>query len=253
MLNDWQAASFSIAHISVSAGGGDNEFVDIQEIRRLNLRILVREAGSKAQLARLSGTDKAYLSQVDSDSKEQIGRPKGKKKNSARVYNIGTDLARRLERAKGMEKPRGWMDTYHPDPDTDQELDPTPILWIPLRSWGADRGSSMRDTERVPVDGRQVSERAFAMRVRGESMVNPAGRPSYPPGCVIVVDPDRSPKDGDRVVVQIPHVADAAFKVYTIDAGRVLLRSYASQIPALPWSDGMVVLGVVVKTIIDDV
>lgn len=251
MLNDWQPNPISITHISVSAGGGDNEFVDIQEIRRRNLRTLVREAGSKAHLARLSGTDKAYLSQVDSDSQKQSGRNRGKKKNSARVYNIGTDLARRLERAKGMEKPRGWMDIFHPE--TDQELEPTPILWIPLRDWDADQAGTMSDPEKVPIDGRHVSERSFAMRVRGESMVNPAGRPSYPPGCVIIVDPDRRPKDGDRVVVQIPQVADAAFKVYTIDAGRVLLRSYASQIPALPWSDGMVVLGVVVKTIIDDV
>lgn len=67
--------------------------MDIHEIRREHLRELTRERGSKAQLAKLSETSPAYISQVLSETTKA---------------NVGDDLARRIERAYG--KPRGWMD-----------------------------------------------------------------------------------------------------------------------------------------------
>ncbi|MEL6236989.1 MAG: hypothetical protein AAFO57_00530 [Pseudomonadota bacterium] len=70
--------------------------MDISTIRRMNVRILEREAGSLAKLAEMAGTKENYLSQCTS-------------KLPAR--NIGNDVARRLE--SGMGKPYGWMDESH--------------------------------------------------------------------------------------------------------------------------------------------
>lgn len=73
------------------------------EIRKLNLLLLIDEVGKKSDLAKIADTDPAYISQILS------------KKNPR---NIGDDLARKLE--KGCRKPRGWMDTYHDKTPTKQ-------------------------------------------------------------------------------------------------------------------------------------
>jgi phage repressor protein C with HTH and peptisase S24 domain len=71
----------------------------INEIRKLNLQILIAEiGGKKSKLATMADTDPAYISQILST--------KGKKPR-----NMGDDLARKLEIA--CKKPRGWMDTFH--------------------------------------------------------------------------------------------------------------------------------------------
>ncbi len=224
--------------------------MDVKTIRKINLRELIRQCGGKAELARATGVNEVYLSQIDGKANDSSKRPP--KVKGRRNFNVGDAAARKLER--GMGKPHGWMDIPHPEGK--EELAPATIKWIPVRTWieaARDQGGSIVGAERVPVDGKVISDRSFALRVRGESMVNPAGRPSYPPGCAIIVDPDREPRDGDRVIVKIPGVEEATFKVYTADSGRILLRSYAPQIPAIEWVDGMRLLGVVVKTIIDDV
>jgi SOS-response transcriptional repressor LexA len=229
-------------HISHIAKGHENASVDTHSIRLENLQCLISEAGTKAELARRTGVSEAYLSQITSD---KIGR------------NVGKDIARRLE--KGMHKPTGWMDVPHPDRDSAQTA--IQILWVPLISWAeaaALRTKSMpHETDiKIPttavVAGKQLSQRCFALRVTTDSMINPAGRPTYPPGCTIIVDPDRQAANGDRVIVKIPNVAEPAFKLYTVDSGRVFLRSLNPQYPSLSWESGMQVLGVIVQTVIDE-
>lgn len=56
-------------------------------------------------------------------------------------------------------------------------------------------------------DGRWVSGKfvkgALSLRVRGDSMVAPAGQwPTFPPDCIIVVDPNLKAKRGHYVVVE---------------------------------------------------
>jgi SOS-response transcriptional repressor LexA len=44
---------------------------------------------------------------------------------------------------------------------------------------------------------------AFAMKVRGDSIVAPAGQwPTFPPGCIIIVDPNREAESGYPVLVE---------------------------------------------------
>ncbi len=240
MLNIYQG-SFRNLHILQIAKVHDNEQMDSHTIRRENLLFLIKEIGSKAELGRRADVSIAYLSQVTSEKTQR---------------NIGSAVARRIEKAA--HKKRGWLDVLHPELRAGKEMSTTPLVWIPIISWAEAGGATRpRDgTMKIPttaeVAGRLLSEKCFALRVTGDAMVNPLGRPSYPPGCVIIVDPERVPKNADRVLVKIADVDEPAFKVYTIDSGRIFLRSLNPQYPPLAWRDDMRILGVVVQTVIDE-
>lgn len=78
-----------------------NSRVNRKEIRLNNLRKLIGEAKSAAELARKVGTDPAYLSQLVN----RVPTPKGT------IRGVGDVLVDRLEKAMG--KPTGWMDQDH--------------------------------------------------------------------------------------------------------------------------------------------
>lgn len=65
----------------------------------------------------------------------------------------------------------------------------------------------------------------YAVRVRGDSMYNPAGRPSYADGDIIFVDPSREAKHGDRVIVRLDDQAEATFKQLLVEDGRKMLKA----------------------------
>ena len=67
--------------------------------------------------------------------------------------------------------------------------------------------------------------RTYCLRVRGDSMHNPVGRPSYADGDIIFVDPDRESKAGDRVIVRLDDHQEATFKQLLIEDGRKLLKA----------------------------
>lgn len=76
--------------------------LDISEIRRENLRTLIRDRanGSVGALARIAGFDSpTILSQVSGKTPSR---------------NIGPNLARRIEKALKLSK--GWLDTDHSAP-----------------------------------------------------------------------------------------------------------------------------------------
>lgn len=76
--------------------------MDISEIRRENLRTLIRDRanGSVGAFARIAGFESpTILSQVSGKSPSR---------------NIGSNLARRIER--GLKLSRGWLDTDHSAP-----------------------------------------------------------------------------------------------------------------------------------------
>ncbi len=74
----------------------------VQDIRFANFELLIKEAGTIAELARKTGYDKpAYLYQL----RAQVVKPNGK------ALQLGRRVAARLE--QGMNKPAGWMDIDH--------------------------------------------------------------------------------------------------------------------------------------------
>ena len=77
--------------------------MDARDIRRLNLRQLVREFGSTARLAEAAGSSAKTLDQILAGTPLESGQPRG----------IGHNLARRLEAAAG--RAPGWLDVLHDD------------------------------------------------------------------------------------------------------------------------------------------
>ena len=76
----------------------------INEIRRLNLLILIDESGGKKNVfANKVDTAASYISQIFA-------------KDESKRRDIGDDLARKIEAACG--KPRGWLDTLKKTSET---------------------------------------------------------------------------------------------------------------------------------------
>lgn len=67
--------------------------------------------------------------------------------------------------------------------------------------------------------------RAYCLRVRGDSMYNPTGRPSYADGDIIFVDPDREANNGDRVIVRLDDQKEGTFKQLLVEDGRKMLKA----------------------------
>lgn len=69
--------------------------------RRVNLEVLIAEAGGPTQLALLSGTPKTHFSAMTKKTDDGQTKPRA----------VGDALATKLERV--MNKPHGWMDELH--------------------------------------------------------------------------------------------------------------------------------------------
>jgi len=86
---------------------------------------------------------------------------------------------------------------------------------------GIERAGNAEDWLDKPL---KAAPGVYALRVRGDSMVNPAGRHSYPDGCIVFIDPNkRTPENGARVIAKTEGAMAVVFRVYTVDAGRVYL------------------------------
>lgn len=99
------------------------------------------------------------------------------------------------------------------------------ISWVQAGQWA----------EAVAVDPREVEEwlpcpvrhspRAYALRVRGDSMTAPIGQRSYPEGSIVFVEPERrSPHNGERIIALRIDSDEATFKVYKNEDGRQWLQ-----------------------------
>jgi SOS-response transcriptional repressor LexA len=100
--------------------------------------------------------------------------------------------------------------------------------------------------EGVVVTTSKVSKRAFALQVRGESMVNPRGEPSFPPGTTIIVEPELQADNGALIIAQVDGEPETTFKKLVTDGGRHFLVPLNPQYPTLPVDRNIRVCGIVV-------
>lgn len=93
----------------------------------------------------------------------------------------------------------------------------------------------------------------YALRVRGDSMTNPNGDPTFPNNCVIVVEPDAidsldklaSSPVSSFIIVKRSGDDEATFKQLVKDAGKFWLKPLNPQYPMLELREGDVLCGVV--------
>ena len=90
---------------------------------------------------------------------------------------------------------------------------------------------------------------SFALVVEGDSMVSPyPSDRSFPPGTVLVVDPDRGACAGDYVVAKDVSTQQATFKRLAHDAGRWYLKPLNPSYPTIEIDDpAMRVIGRVIE------
>ena len=89
-----------------------------------------------------------------------------------------------------------------------------------------------------------MSREAYALRVRGDSMLSPAGLPTFPDGIIIMVEPSVEAKTGDFVVVRW-NDEDATFKQLTRESGRYYLTPLNPRYPVVELPSDAVFCGVV--------
>ncbi len=139
-------------------------------------------------------------------------------------------------------------------------LQPGPeVFAVPLISWvTAGQWSEIVDNYR-PGQGekpvyttRKAGPRAYALRVVGDSMENPNGRPTYPQGSIIIVDPDREALHGSAVIVRLDDSEQVTFKQLVVEGGIRYLKPLNPRYPIMKVDRKATFCGVVVQTIIDE-
>lgn len=209
----------------------------MDRVRKARLAKLIasRYKGDRAQLITESGLSGGRISQL-LDPKEVFGER----------------AARNLERKLGL--PERWLDV---EEVTNTEPGPAIREGIPLISW-IQAGSWAEavepyhhgDIKTFVPSLKPTSTRAFALRVRGDSMTSPYGR-SYPEGSIIIVEPDRRmPVNGERIIAKLEGSNEVTFKVYKEEDARRWLQPLNPSHE--PIREPFKVLGTVVGTWIDE-
>lgn len=188
------------------------------EVRRQNLEIAIKRAGTAAKLAEAAKTSAAYLSQIKNRTPDSKSRtPK----------TMGDDMARRIEAAIG--EPHGWMDVSHDRAEVarspvsseqgafDENVQPASVGLRPIPVISSVQAGALRDMDTpypagagyaVEYTDQDLSRWAFGLDVDGLSMA-----PMFQPGDRIIVDPELAPNPGDYVVARNGS-EQATFKKY---------------------------------------
>jgi SOS-response transcriptional repressor LexA len=209
----------------------ENETMD--RLTRVKRLIEDRAGGNQSVFARMIGKSPAQVNHWLS-----------------RIKPIGEKVARDLEIA--FKLPRGWLDgESDAEPSNVAPAAPkqsVPMLtWVRAGTWGEIDDHDPQTSARVPVWQSKPSRYAFALTVDGDSMESAHGQ-SFPSGCTIIVDPERSPKAGDYVIAKDTETQEATFKRLAYDAGRWYLKPLNRDYSTLQIDDpAKRVIGVVVE------
>lgn len=111
-----------------------------------------------------------------------------------------------------------------PGPDTKGMI---PLIsWVQAGSWSevVDLYAVGDAEDWLPCPANHGS-RAFALRVRGESMYDPHGRRSFREGDIVYVDPDRQHENGSLVIAKLTDSQEATFKQLVIEDEKRYLKA----------------------------
>lgn len=120
------------------------------------------------------------------------------------------------------------------------------ISFVQAGSFASSPDAYARGTgvELIPTTAK-VGRLAYALRVKGDSMTNPRGEPSFPDGSIIVVD-QREANPGSMVIVKLMSDDETTFKKLAVDGGRRLLVPLNPQFPTMTIDQDAQLCGVVV-------
>jgi SOS-response transcriptional repressor LexA len=100
------------------------------------------------------------------------------------------------------------------------------ISWVQAGAWESVVDNfAPGDAEEWILSPVAVSESAFYLRVRGQSMYSPNGEPSFRENDLILVDPQGEADSGSLVIVRMDDSAEATFKQLIIEDGKKYLKA----------------------------
>lgn len=186
---------------------------------------------NQTQLAKLAGMAQSDISKLE----------RGDSRSTTRI----AELARALQcdavwLSSGDEPSRTTVGEKLAPPYLANVSAATPRRRVPLISWV--RAGMFDDVADVFAPGEaddwitayqsSPSGNAFALRVEGDSMTAAVGR-SFPDGCIIIVDPNRSPQPGDFVIAKDVRAQRATFKQLTTDGLQSYLKPLNTNYPVI--------------------
>lgn len=222
------------------------------ETRGSRIKQLRMEMGlSQRVVAELMGIEsKGAVSQWESD----ISRPK----DMERLANILRTNTVWLETGKGDKYSRNAMvaatgDIVFPQQNLVSKKIPV-ISWVQAGAWsdiGCD-DPAMTCTEWMETSS-DVSEHAFALVVRGDSMTNHNNPRSIQDGSKVVVDPMFDPEQLNRkiVVAMLDGSNEATIKEYVVDGPYKLLRPFNTAYPTMQIDGNCRIVGVARQIVTD--
>lgn len=100
------------------------------------------------------------------------------------------------------------------------------ISWVQAGAWESVVGNfAVQDAEEWLLSPIPASPKAYYLRVRGLSMFNPAGEPSFRENDLVLVEPQSHAESGALVVVMLDDEKEATFKQLIIEDGKKYLRA----------------------------
>lgn len=135
---------------------------------------------------------------------------------------------------------------------------PNGLITVPLISWVAAGEWNEAIDNLHPGDAEEwrettakVSNKAFALRVEGDSMHNPNGSPSIPEGSIIIVDPEMEATSGKIVVAKLNDTNQVTLKKLIIDGPHTYLKPLNPEHSVIKVNGNCTIVGVV-KQVIQD-
>ena len=181
----------------------------IDKIRTNNLKLLVKEkAKTQKEFANIIGKSEQQLGQWLNNSINT-------KTKKPRI--IGTASCRQLE--KIFKLPGGWMDINHSEnPNVAlAETKLVPLITSIAAGWWTDNVDQRQEKMvSCPV---ACGEGTFCLEIKGISMTNPDGRPSFEDGDWVFFDPTETLMNGKFVAVELPD-GSGTFKKYIEEDGK---------------------------------
>jgi SOS-response transcriptional repressor LexA len=121
------------------------------------------------------------------------------------------------------------------------------ISWVQAGEFCESNVLELHDVEEWLPCPANASDKAFGLRVKGDSMTSPhSGDRSYPEGIVIYVDPEVDVTSGRRVIAKSVSSDEATFKTYVEDDGLKFLKPINPQFPMKEVTADVHICGVVI-------
>lgn len=211
-----------------------------QRIKRVRRQLNL----TQRDLANAAGISPSAISEMERDNTKSI-RPQ-------HLFLIARAMRRNAEWLATGRGPE-LLGAANTEPGPDLVTTVPLISWVAAGQWEdiVDNYQPGEGEAMIPTT-KKVGPRAFCVRVRGDSMLDPMGRRSYPDGSLIIVDPDVTIYNGAPAVVRLEDSEEATFKIYVEDTGRRYLKPLNPQYPTLPITRDATICGVVVQTVIDE-